>query len=72
LKTELGLPKTSKVVLTLSKILMNSQTLEKKALWQLRESLQVVWSLSELNPKPPIFEDQTWIAKNLMLPIWTI
>jgi hypothetical protein len=42
---------------------MNSQTLEKKALWQLRESLQVVWRLSELNPKPPIFEDQTWIAK---------
>jgi hypothetical protein len=22
-----------------------------------------VWSLSELNPKRPFFEDQTWIAK---------
>jgi hypothetical protein len=37
--------------------------MREKALWQLRESLQVVWSLSELNPKPPFFEDQTWIAK---------
>ncbi len=22
-----------------------------------------MWRLSDLNPKPPIFEDQTWIAK---------